>query len=82
MIDSGAQACVCSHQHYLDIAIVPLMPDHTPQLRTVTGAHMEYHDVKCVDYVLSPHTRLTVRRYVCDGIHEPVVSVSGLLASG
>ena len=29
MIDSGAQACVCSPDYYPDIAVVPLMPEHT-----------------------------------------------------
>ena len=65
MIDSGAQACVCSPQYYPDIAIVPLMPEHTPALRTVTGDPMACHGVKYVDYVLSPHNRMTVRYYVC-----------------
>ena len=75
MIDSGAQACVCSPDYHPDIAVVPLMPEHTPQLRTVTGERMKCHGVKCVDYVLSRYTRMTVRYYVCDGVHEPVISV-------
>ena len=82
MIDSGAQACVCSPDYYPDIAVVPLLPEHTPQLRTVTGASMKCHGVKYVDYILSRFNRMTVRYYVCDGVNEPVISVSGLLATG
>ena len=46
MIDSGAQACVCSPEYYPNIAVAPLLPEHTPQLRTVTGASMKCHGVK------------------------------------
>ena len=82
MIDSGAQACVCSPDYRPDIPVVPLLPEYTPQLRTVTGSRMKCHGVKYVDYILSSYQRMTVRYYVCEGVHEPVLSVSGLLASG
>ena len=64
MIDPGAHACVCSPDYFPDIAVVPLMPEHLPQLRTVTGDCMKCHGVKYVDYVLSPKHRMTVRYYV------------------
>ena len=82
MIDSGAQVCVCSPKHYPHIPTVPLASEHTPNLRTVTGDRMKCHGVKYVDYVIASRIRMTVRYYVCDGVQEPVISVSGLLVSG
>ena len=74
-------ACALTHGH-LEIPVVPRLSEHAPQLRAVIGPAMICHGVKYVDYALAYHPWLTALYDVCDGVHEPVASASGLRATG